>query len=132
MADNSLVRTTIFVDKKIFQVYMGAKIIYSSEYPELILDIKHNTYFILDDSVTSLEVFKAKFIAWTCRATFKGVSDKMQKENLRRFNEYLGTNFSKEDMEIIYTKLGNDIRRELCIEFINSNYDLKLLSQEVK
>ena len=42
-------------------------------------------------------------------------------------NKYIGTNFDFEDMDIIYTTLGNDVNRPLCEKFIDSGYDMNIL-----
>jgi hypothetical protein len=86
-----------------------------NERNELILEPKNNIYF------------KCKLIAWLSRPCCKGLSDYWQRKILKSFNEFLGTNFTKEEMSQIYRVLGNDVSRELCVEFIESNYDLSLL-----
>ena len=42
-------------------------------------------------------------------------------------NKYLGTNFDFEDMDIIYTKLGNDVNRPLCEKFVDNGYDMNII-----
>ena len=46
-------------------------------------------------------------------------------------NKYLGTNFDFEDMDIIYTKLGNDVNRPLCEKFVDSGYDMNILISKI-
>ncbi|QUH22203.1 hypothetical protein [Alkaliphilus sp. B6464] len=96
---------------------------------ELILEPKNNVYFRLEDVNTELD-FKCKVIAWLSRHSCKGVSNYWQKRFLKGINEFLCTDFSKEDMRKIYTTLGNDANRKLCVKFIESNYDLSLLEIE--
>ena len=43
------------------------------------------------------------------------------------YNNYLGTNFTQDDMYWIYDKLGNAVNHELTLKFIHSNYDLSLV-----
>ncbi|HFK1429703.1 MULTISPECIES: hypothetical protein [Bacillus cereus group] len=78
--------------------------------------------------VTVLE-FKCKMMAWLSRPITKSLSDYKARIVLQRFNELLGTNFSRADMELIYDRLGNGVAKTLCIEFIESNYDLSLLKR---
>ena len=47
-------------------------------------------------------------------------------------NRYLGTNFNFQDMDIIYTELGNDCNRPLCEKFIDSGYDMNILTSKLK
>lgn len=45
-------------------------------------------------------------------------------------NRALGTDFSQEDLLLIYDRLGNGVNRELTVKFIESGYDLRLLERE--
>lgn len=46
-------------------------------------------------------------------------------------NKLLDTKFTPEDMEYIYTNLGNGINHELCMKFVKSGYDLKVIEESV-
>jgi hypothetical protein len=93
---------------------------------ELIVEPKNNIYFRLEDVDTELEL-KCKVLAWLSRPSCKGVSDYWQKRISAIVNEFLGTEFTHDEMSEIYTRLGNDCNRKLSISFIESNYDLALL-----
>lgn len=43
-------------------------------------------------------------------------------------NDYLGTFFSDDDMDLIYQKLGNGINPELNYRFIDSGFDVGVLN----
>ena len=96
-----------------------------------------NYYFRTEDCNSKMDI-KCKVLAWWSRAAFKEepagrqASEVIQDYVRRGINEYLGTNFSREDMELIYIYLGNDINRKLCEEFIKSKYDLSLLEKRKK
>ncbi|MBU8573700.1 hypothetical protein [Bacillus pumilus] len=90
---------------------------------ELILVPTKNIYFRLEGVKTDLDL-KCKVLAWLSRPSCKGVGHYWQKRVLQIFNEFLGTNFSKQEMDKVYTHLGNDVNRELSISFIESGYDL--------
>jgi hypothetical protein len=94
---------------------------------ELIVEPKHNIYFRLEDVENELEL-KCKVLAWLSRPSCKGVSEYWQKRIRAIVNEYLETEFTFEEMQEIYTYLGNDCNRERTIKFIESNYDLKVLT----
>lgn len=92
---------------------------------ELIIEPKNNIYFLLEDVNTELDL-KCKVLAWLSRPSCKGVSNYWQKRIRTIINEFLGTEFTKDEMEEIYTYLGNDCNRKKTIKFIESNYDLNI------
>lgn len=94
---------------------------------ELIIEPKNNIYFRLEDIETELEL-KCKILAWLSRPSCKGVSNYWQKRIRVIINEFLGTEFTSDEMSEIYTYLGNDCNREKSIKFIESNYDLNTLT----
>lgn len=95
---------------------------------EIILEPRNNVYFRLEDVDTELD-FKCKMFAWVSRPIAKGLNKYWSPRVLNSFNKLMGTNFTKDDMYEIYDRLGNDINRKLTIQFIESNYDLKLLER---
>lgn len=105
---------------------------------ELILVPKNNTYFRLDDCETELDV-KCKMFAWATRCNCKDMPYVYLMRNIdfwsfntSCFNKALGTSFSREDMKLIYDRLGNDVNRKLTLKFIESGYDMNLLKGEEK
>ncbi len=94
---------------------------------ELIVEPKNNIYFRLEDIETELEL-KCKVLAWLSRPSCKGVSKYWQKRISAIVNEFLEREFTFEEMQDIYTYLGNDCNREKTIKFIESNYDLNVLN----
>lgn len=93
-----------------------------------------NEYFRLEDCENELDL-KRKMLAWLsracCKTQYSQKYDKYIHEYFRnRCNEFLQTNFSEDDWETIYCKLGNAINDKLCVKFINSNYDLNLLKKK--
>ncbi|GAA0348169.1 hypothetical protein GCM10008931_44320 [Oceanobacillus oncorhynchi subsp. oncorhynchi] len=95
---------------------------------EIILQPKNNVYFRLDDVESELD-FKCKMFAWASRPIAKSLNKYWWPRVLLNFNEYMGTNFTKDEMYKIYDRLGNDVNRYLTILFIESNYDLSLLDR---
>lgn len=94
---------------------------------ELIIEPKNNIYFNLTDIKNEMDL-KCKIIAWLSRPSYKGISNYWQKRIANIFNESLGANFSKNEIEQIYSLLGNDCNRRKTIEFIESNYDFNILN----
>ena len=95
---------------------------------ELILDRKHNLYFMLNDIESELE-FKCKMIEWLSRPSCKGLSSKKEQTRiLQSLNGFLDTNFSHEEINSIYSFLGNSCNRQKTIKFIESNYDIGILN----
>lgn len=90
-----------------------------------------NEYFRLEDCENELDL-KKKILAWLsracCKTQYSPKYDNYIHEYFRdRCNELLNVNFSENDWEKIYCRLGNDLNSKLCIEFINSNCDMNLL-----
>ena len=46
---------------------------------------------------------------------------------IKFINYMLDTDFNKEEMQLIYRKLGNGINHQLTIKFIRNGYNLKVL-----
>ena len=95
--------------------------------------IKTNQYFRLEDCKKPLDI-DCKVLEWLSRAAFKTAPYRNEWRN-KKFHEYmlccindfLDTEFSKEDIELIYTKLGNGCNRPLCEKFVMSGYDMEVL-----
>lgn len=105
---------------------------------EIILIPKFNVYTLLDDVETD-DDFKVKMCEWfsrdCCCALRYSQTKRLEKyyqENTEAFNFICGTNFTIDEMEQIYTKLGNGIKHELAKEFVKSGYNLSLLQDKPK
>lgn len=102
---------------------------------EFIAEPKHNQYFILRTCKTVLDV-KCKVLEWLSRSASYSVfyeqewrNEKYHQKMLSCINEYLGTNFTKEQIEIIYSKLGNCVHHEKTIAFIKDGYNFSVLDK---
>lgn len=89
-------------------------------------------YFDLANCESSEEI-KCKVLEWCSRAAYKSEPYDKKRENdwlhefmLDGINNFLDTDFSEEDMELIYTKLGNGCNRPLCEKFVMSGYDMEV------
>lgn len=90
-------------------------------------------YFDLANCESSEEI-KCKVLEWCSRAAYKSEPYDKKRENdwlhefmLDGINNFLDTDFSEEDMEQIYAKLGNGCNRPLCEKFVMSGYDMEVL-----
>lgn len=97
---------------------------------ELILVPRTNTYINLNHCSTPDE-FKAEVIEGVSRFAFKGFTKPLCREHLDGINKLLDTHFTPEEIEYIYTNLGNGINHELCMKFVKSEYDLKVIEESV-
>lgn len=97
-------------------------------YNELILIPKANTYIMLNQ-VRDERDFKAAVLEDCSRNAFKACSRKLQDEHMDGINKLLDTKFTRDDMELIYTYLGNGIQHDLCLRFVASGYDLEVLRE---
>jgi len=93
---------------------------------EIIIYPARNSYFILSDVETVIEL-KAKILEWLSREASKSISRQSQKYHLSGINKFLGTDFTQEDMDEIYTYLGNRCNHDKTIRFIESGYDMGIL-----
>ena len=97
---------------------------------EVIVHPKRNTYFLLKGVETERDLI-AKIFEWLSREAAKSVSRVSQEYHLAGINAFLGTNFSQDAMMEIYTYLGNCCNHQKTLRFIDSGYDLNVLTQEV-
>lgn len=93
---------------------------------ELIVHPGRNSYFRLSGIENEIEL-KAKVLEWLSREACKAGSRATRKYHLDGINELLGTDFDTNDMEAIYTYLGNSVSRAKTIRFIESGYNLAVL-----
>lgn len=102
---------------------------------ELILIPKTNLYICLRDVNTPTEL-KYKLLEWcirdcTCALVYSQEwrTIRYQDDVLSKINKCLGTNFTREEMELIYERLGNSCNHKLTEKFVMSGYDMKLLKR---
>ena len=100
---------------------------------EFIAHRSANEYFSLENCKDELDV-KCKVLEWFSRGAYKTEPyfSVRKNEEFHEFmrngiNEFLDTEFTEEDMEVIYTYLGNAIKHEKTIRFIESGYDMAVL-----
>ena len=103
---------------------------------EFIAHEKGNAYFLLTDCDTELDI-KCKVLEWLSRDAYKSTPFHRVVQNIkfRRFIfdgicKFLGHDFSFEDMEEIYTHIGNRANHAKTVRFIESGYDLSVLKEE--
>lgn len=118
---------------KLFSCFPNSTINYNGEF---IAEVKTNQYFNLQSCSTEKDV-QCKVLEWLSRSACKTEPYRSEKKNneLHKFmrdgiNQFLGTDFSEEDMEKIYTHLGNAVNRMKTVAFIDSGYDMKVLEEE--
>lgn len=103
---------------------------------EFIAHKRSNTYLIFTDCETWKDL-QCKVLEWLSRAAYKTEPYYTDKSNnkFHRFmldgvNDFLGTSFTFDDMELIYTLLGNEVRPALTVKFVNSGFDMEVLRNE--
>ena len=100
---------------------------------EFIAHPRTNQYFLLGNCQT-VEDIEAKVLEWLSRQPYS------QEWRNRRFHEFmlagvnafLDTDFSEDDMELIYTYMGGDIKHSLMMEFIDHDMSMKWLRGKVE
>lgn len=105
---------------------------------EFIAHEKANEYFSLSTCGDEFDV-KCKVLEWLSRAASKGEPFRTDKRNLafQKFmldgiNGYLHTTFSHDDIDMIYTYLGNACNHKKTIRFIESGYDMSVLPMKME
>lgn len=104
---------------------------------EFIAEARSNQYFMLNDCEYPEDI-ECKVLEWLSRGACKGApfNQEWRNRKFRRFmldgiNNFLDTNFSKEEMGEIYTYLGNASNHRKTRKFIESGFDMKVLKDEV-
>ena len=120
--------------EKLLECFPGSFI---NEVDEFIAHPRTNQYFILRDCKT-VEAVEAKVLEYLSRAAFKSqpYSQEWQNRRLHEFmlagiNAFLDTDFSYEDMELIYTYMGGGIKHGLTLVFINHDMSMKWLRSHI-
>ena len=120
------------VTKKLARAFHGSFINTALEF---IAHKEANEYFRLEDCENEFDV-KCKVLEWLSRGAHKTCpfNSNIKNERFHNFmlngiNDFLGTDFTEDDMEIIYTYLGNRCNHERTVKFINSGYDMSIFPQ---
>lgn len=101
---------------------------------EFIAHAEANEYFVLKDCSTELDV-QCKALEWLSRAAYKSQPFGPRKNKafhafmLNGMNRFLGAEFTPEDMEEIYTYLGNTCDHAKTVRFVESGYDMAVLQE---
>lgn len=120
--------------EKLLECFPGSFI---NEVDEFIAHPRTNQYFILRDCKT-VEAVEAKVLEYLSRAAFKSqpYSQEWRNRRLHEFmlagiNAFLDTDFSYEDMELIYTYMGSGIKHDLMLVFIDHDMSMKWLRNHI-
>ena len=120
------------VTKKLARAFHGSFINTALEF---IAHKEANEYFRLEDCENEFDV-KCKVLEWLSRGAYKTCpfNSNIKNERFHNFmlngiNDFLGTDFTEDDMEIIYTYLGNRCNHERTVKFVNSGYDMSIFPQ---
>ena len=102
---------------------------------EFIAHRRSNTYLIFENCET-MEDLQCKVLEWLSRSAYKtqcynsnAANKKFHQFMLDGINKFLGTGFTFDDMELIYTYLGNEVHHDLTQRFVQSGYDMEVLRE---
>lgn len=105
---------------------------------EFIAHKEANEYFRLEDCNNEFDV-KCKVLEWLSRCAYKTCpfhtnlkNEKFHNFMLNGINDFLGSDFTEEDIAVIYQRLGNRVNHTLTCRFVGSGYDMSVLEQEDK
>ncbi len=104
-----------------------------NEREEFIAHRYSNTYFLFANCENEEDV-QCKVLEWLSRSASKGMpynqewrNKKFRKFMLDGINMFLNTKFSAEDIDVIYTYLGNACNHNKTLEFVRSGFDMDVL-----
>lgn len=107
-----------------------------NQHGEFIAEKHSNSYFALDNCKDRTDI-KCKVLEWLSRPASNGqpyeserANDRFRTFMLDGINKYLGTNFSHDDIDEIYTYLGNCCNHAKTLRFIESGYDMSVLANK--
>ncbi len=119
---------------KIAEKYGFDPFINSNE--ELILCRKTNLWFRIDDVTSLWSDVSCKLLEWCSRDAYKSMRFASEKRNKRYhkdvrniINEFLGTSFDEDDMQLIYSELGNGVNHDLTFKFVRSGFNMDVLKK---
>ena len=102
---------------------------------EFVAHEKGNQYFTIKHCGEILDI-KCKVLEWFSRGAYKTepfrtkrLNDEFHEFMLSGINRFLQTDFTYEDMEKIYTYLGNECNHEKTIRFVLSGYNFAILHE---
>ena len=104
---------------------------------EFIAHKKSNTYMLLENKENWMDV-AVGVLEWFSREAFKtapyksdAANEKFHRIMLDGINKFLGPcrPLTHEDMELVYTYLGNGANHSLAVQFVESDCDMELLRE---
>jgi len=120
------------IAQKLMEAFPNSFINYQGEF---IAHSGANQYFNLSTCSNELDV-KRKVLEYLSRSACKTLQFRTQKRNealwefMRKgINDFLNTKFTRDDMMEIYTYLGNGVNSSKAIRFIESGYDMRILTE---
>ena len=120
------------VQKRLMEAFPGSFINRNGEF---IAAKRENEYICLENCADEREV-QCKVLEYLSRGACKtqryitdAANMKFHERMRSGINRFLGTNFSHEDMWVIYDWLGNGASRDRTLRFIESGYDVDQLRQ---
>lgn len=103
---------------------------------EFIAHLDANEYFCLGNCETELDV-KCKVLEQLSRGAHKTCpfNSNLKNERFHNFmldgiNDFLDTEFTEEDIALVYDRLGNCVNHDLTIIFVKSGYDMTYLRRD--
>lgn len=120
------------INKTLTYGYANGLHSFVNENNELIVIPSINAYFRLEDVKTELD-FKCKVLNWLSYYASSNHWNRYWSRKIMKYINYiLETNFTKEDLDLIYCRLGNNVHPALTIKFIENNYDMNVLKKDNK
>ena len=110
--------------------------LYRARTNEFIACVKGNAYFSLDNCRDRSDVI-AKVLEWLSRNAYKArpysaeSANKLYRKRIAAgINKFLETDFTEDDFETIYVRLGNAIHHKLTMDFIANGMRISWLKAQ--
>lgn len=113
-------------NKELQRIYDAFPKAFINRNNEMIIYPKENTYFLLDNVNNELEL-ECKVLEYCSRQASKGLVKASRVYHFQGICAFFNRIFTQEEMDLIYTYLGNGINRSLCIKYIESGFDINVL-----
>ena len=110
--------------------------LYRARTNEFIACVKGNAYFSLKGCRNRNDVI-AKILEWLSRNAYKASpysaesANKLYRRRIAKgINAFLDTDFTQEDYEVIYSRLGNAVNHKLTKDFIANGMKMSWLKEQ--
>ena len=116
-------------NKELLAIYEAFPKAFINSNNEMIIYPPKNIYFLLDNVSNELEL-QCKVLEWCSREASKGYGWQSRKYHREGMCTFFKRDFTQDELDDIYTYLGNGINRLKTIEYIKSGFNREVLKRK--